>query len=229
MLEKLQRKLGYSFRDEILLRNALIHSSYANENRASGVESNERLEYLGDSVLGFVVAEYLYKTYPQRPEGELTRMRAEMVCEGSLAEVAATLELGSVLLLGTGEERTGGRTRASITADAMESVIAATYLDGGMEAARDLIARLIFPMDPNMHPRKVDAKTALQELVQKKKDQHLEYRELGSTGPDHDKRFLYEVLLNGKSLATGEGRSKKAAEQAAAALALEMLQKNADV
>lgn len=223
MLERLQQALGYAFTDESLLRAALIHSSYANENRASGAKSNERLEYLGDSVLGFVVAEYLYTAYPKRPEGELTRMRSEMVCEESLAEVAAMLQLGDELLLGAGEERSGGRTRASINADAMESVIAATYLDGGMDAAKALIARLIFPMDPNLRPKKVDAKTALQELVQTRRGNVLRYSELGSTGPDHDKRFRCAVLLNDEQIAIGEGRSKKAAEQAAAAVALELL------
>ncbi len=223
MLERLQQALGYSFSDPDLLHAALIHSSYANENRASGARSNERLEYLGDSILGFVVAEYLFAAYPQRPEGELTRMRAEMVCEESLAEVAASLRLGEELMLGTGEARNGGRTRASINADAMESVIAATYLDGGMDAAKALIARLIFPMDPNLRPMKVDAKTALQELVQTKRGNTLRYDELGSTGPDHNKRFRCAVLLNGEQIAIGEGRSKKAAEQAAAAVALEML------
>ena len=223
MHEQLQKKLGYRFRDEGLLVNALTHSSFANENRSLGRPSNERLEYLGDSVLGFVVAEYLYRTYPQRPEGEMTRMRAEMVCEGSLAKAAASVSLGSCLSLGVGEERNGGRARPSINADAMESVIAAVYLDGGIEAARRLIARLILPMDPGREARHPDAKTQLQELVQTRKGQTLEYRLLGEDGPDHDKRFIYEVCLNGVAIASGEGHSKKSAEQAAAALALERL------
>ncbi len=223
MLSKLQERLGYVFHDESLLRAALMHSSYANENRAAGCVSNERLEYLGDSILGFVVAEYLYRTYPERPEGEMTRMRAEMVCETSLAKAAESLHLGEALLLGVGEEKNGGRFRPSINADAMESVFAATYLDGGLDAARSLIARLIFPMDPNLGSKRTDAKTELQELVQTRKGLTLSYHELEESGPDHDKRFTYEVLLNGRQLATGDGKSKKAAEQAAAAAALEQL------
>ncbi len=223
MLERLQEALHYQFQNEELLRDALIHSSYANENKHSGLQSNERLEYLGDSILGFVVAEYLYKTYPDRPEGVLTRMRAEMVCEDSLAEIASGLKLGTDLFLGLGEEKNGGRSRASILADAMESVLAATYLDGGMSAAKDLISRLVFPMDPNLHPGKKDAKTELQELIQTKKGAQIVYEELGSSGPDHDKHFFCQVSLNGEVLAKGDGRSKKAAEQAAAAAALDYL------
>lgn len=223
MLERLQKALHYQFQNVELLRDALIHSSYANENRQSGLQSNERLEYLGDSVLGFVVAEYLYKTYPDRPEGVLTKMRSEMVCEDSLAEVASGLNLGADLFLGLGEDKNGGRNRASILADAMESVLAAAYLDGGMSAAKDLISRLIFPMDPNLHPGKKDAKTELQELVQTRKGAQILYEELGSSGPDHDKRFFCQVVLNGEVLAKGDGRSKKSAEQAAASAALEIL------
>ncbi len=223
MLEALQKALGYQFQNVQLLRGALMHSSYANENRASGCVSNERIEFLGDSILGFVVAEYLYKTYPDRPEGEMTRMRAEMVCEDSLYQASKELKLGENLLLGVGEEKSGGRSRSSINADAMESVIAATYLDGGMAAARALIERLILPMDPNLRPKQTDAKTALQELVQKKKGQILSYQQVSAEGPDHDKRFVCAVYLNGEELASGEGRSKKAAEQAAAAKALNLM------
>lgn len=224
MLEALQKRLGYTFNDPQLLRAALMHSSYANENRALGCMSNERLEFLGDSILGCIVAEYLFKTYPERPEGEMTRMRAEMVCENSLFQAAEQLLLGDELLLGVGEEKNGGRTRPSINADAMESVIAAAYLDGGMEAAHSLIKRLIFPMDPNLRPKNSDAKTALQELVQRKKGQVLSYRQLAAEGPDHDKRFVCAVYLNEQELASGTGRSKKAAEQAAAATALALLE-----
>ena len=223
MLERLQKALHYQFQNVELLRDALIHSSYANENRQSGLQSNERLEYLGDSVLGFVVAEYLYKTYPDRPEGVLTKMRSEMVCEDSLAEVASGLNLGADLFLGLGEDKNGGRNRASILADAMESVLAAAYLDGGMSAAKDLISRLIFPMDPNLHPGKKDAKTELQELVQTRRGAQILYEELGSSGPDHDKRFFCQVVLNREVLAKWDGRSKKAAEQAAALKALRKL------
>ena len=224
MLDALQARLGYTFRDPERLKNALMHSSYATENRAKGFESNERLEFLGDSILGFVVADYLYRTYPERPEGEMTRTRAGMVCEEALHQVALQLKLNECLLLGVGEEKNGGRDRASINADAVESVIAATYLDGGITAARALIERLILPLDNSAKPKVSDAKTALQELVQRKKGQVLSYRQLASEGPDHDKRFVCAVYLNGEELASGSGRSKKTAEQAAAAKALELLE-----
>lgn len=224
MLDALQARLGYTFRDPELLKSALMHSSYANENRAKGYESNERLEFLGDSILGFVVADYLYRTYPDRPEGEMTRTRAAMVCEEALHLVAQELKLNEELLLGVGEEKNGGRSRASINADAVECVIAATYLDGGITAARALIERLILPLDNSAKPKVSDAKTALQELIQRKKGQTLSYRQLASIGPDHDKRFVCAVYLNDNELASGEGRSKKAAEQAAAAKALELLE-----
>ncbi|MBE6955282.1 MAG: ribonuclease III [Ruminococcaceae bacterium] len=224
MLEALQARLGYNFRDPELLKSALMHSSYANENRTKGYESNERLEFLGDSILGFVVADYLYRTYPDRPEGEMTRTRAGMVCEEALHQVALALKLNEHLLLGVGEEKNGGRDRASINADAVECVIAATYLDGGITAARSLIERLILPLDQSVKPKTADAKTALQELIQQKKGQVLTYRQLASEGPDHDKRFVCAVFLNGEQLASGAGRSKKAAEQAAAAIALQLLE-----
>ena len=178
---------------------------------------------MGDSILGFVVADYLYRTYPERPEGEMTRTRAQMVCEDALYQVALSLGLNEALLLGVGEEKNGGRSRASINADAVESVIAATYLDGGITAARALIERLILPLDSSAQPKITDAKTALQEFVQRKKGQTLLYQQLASEGPDHDKRFVCAVYLNGEELASGIGRSKKAAEQAAAAKALELL------
>ena len=223
MLTKLEQGLGYTFRNKALLENALTHSSYANENRERHLPDNERLEFLGDSILGFVVAEYLYRNFPDKPEGELTRIRADLVCERNLAEAAATIELGSYLLLGHGEEQGGGRKRDSIVSDAMESVIAASSMDGGFAAAKEIIDRLILSNIPKGRPRNFDYKTALQELVQRKKDQQIHYELTGESGPDHDKHFEVEVLLNGKAVGHGVGSSKKRAEQAAAEAAIEAL------
>lgn len=223
-MEKLEARLGYTFRDRKLLENALMHSSYANERRAAGFTSNERLEFLGDSVLGMVTAEKLYKLFPDLPEGRLSRMRAELVCEQSLHAVALELELGSYLLLGKGEEHTGGRERPSILADAVEAIIAAMYLDGGLEVARTFILKKVLAgLDAGVMHHVIDYKTELQERVQRKADQHLEYRLTGESGPDHNKRFTMAVLLNGTEIGSGTGRSKKEAEQAAAKTALEKL------
>lgn len=223
MLTKLEQGLGYTFQNKALLENALTHSSYANENRERHIPDNERLEFLGDSILGFVVADYLYRNYPNKPEGELTRIRADLVCERNLAEAAATIELGTFLKLGHGEEQSGGRTRDSIVSDAMESVIAASFMDGGFAAAKEIIDRLILANIPKGRPRNFDYKTALQELVQRKKDQQLHYALVGESGPDHDKHFEVEVQLNGKAVGRGVGSSKKRAEQAAAEAAIEAL------
>ena len=223
MLTKLEQGLGYTFRNKALLENALTHSSYANENRERHLPDNERLEFLGDSILGFVVAEYLYRNFPDKPEGELTRIRADLVCERNLAEAAATIELGSYLLLGHGEEQGGGRKRDSIVSDAMESVIAASFMDGGFAAAKEIIDRLILSNIPKGRPRNFDYKTAFQELVQRKKDQQIHYELTGESGPDHDKHFEVEVLLDGKAVGHGVGSSKKRAEQAAAEAAIEAL------
>ena len=223
MLTKLEQGLGYTFRNKALLENALTHSSYANENRERHLPDNERLEFLGDSILGFVVAEYLYRNFPDKPEGELTRIRADLVCERNLAEAAATIELGSYLLLGHGEEQGGGRKRDSIVSDAMESVIAASFMDGGFAAAKEIIDRLILSNIPKGRPRNFDYKTAFQELVQRKKDQQIHYELTGESGPDHDKHFEVEVLLNGRAVGRGVGSSKKRAEQAAAEAAIEKL------
>ena len=223
MLTKLEQGLGYTFRNKALLENALTHSSYANENRERHLPDNERLEFLGDSILGFVVAEYLYRNFPDKPEGELTRIRADLVCERNLAEAAATIELGSYLLLGHGEEQGGGRKRDSIVSDAMESVIAASFMDGGFAAAKEIIDRLILSNIPKGRPRNFDYKTAFQELVQRKKDQQIHYELTGESGPDHDKHFEVEVQLNGKAVGRGVGSSKKRAEQAAAEAAIEAL------
>ena len=223
MIKDLEAAIGYKFHNITLLQNALTHSSYANEHWHDSLKSNERLEFLGDSILGMVVADHLYRSFPNRPEGELTRMRADMVCETSLAKAAETLGLGQHLLLGHGEMQGGGRKRASILADAMESVIAACYLDGGMDAAKALIEKLILPNVPKEQLHNRDYKTALQEKVQQKKNQVISYRLVSEEGPDHDKHFTVEVLLNGISVGTGTGSSKKRAEQAAAQNALAYL------
>ena len=223
MIKDLENAIGYSFQNITLLQNALTHSSYANERWHNSLMSNERLEFLGDSILGMVVATYLYQTFPDRPEGELTRMRADMVCEQALAVVANRLELGKHLLLGNGEEQGGGRNRASILADAVESVIAATFLDGGMDAAKAFIKTFILCDVPVTKLHNADYKTALQEHIQKKKDQSLRYELVGESGPDHDKRFVVQVLLNDHVVGEGSGSSKKRAEQDAARAALENL------
>ena len=223
MIKDLEAAIGYRFQNITLLQNALTHSSYANERWHDGLMSNERLEFLGDSILGMVVADHLYKTFPDRPEGELTRMRADMVCEQSLANIADRIGLGGHLLLGHGEEQGGGRERASILADAVESVIAACFLDGGMDAARKLIETFILCEVPVTRLSNADYKTAFQERVQQKKDQTIAYRLIGETGPDHDKTFQVEVLLNGQVVGTGNGSSKKRAEQDAARTAMETL------
>ncbi len=223
MIKDLEAAIGYRFKNITLLQNALTHSSYANERWHDGLMSNERLEFLGDSILGMLVADYLYRNFPQRPEGELTKMRADMVCEASLAQVARKVHLGDHLLLGHGEEQGGGRDRESILADATESVIAACYLDGGMDAAKAFIETFILCNVPTGRLQNKDHKTALQELIQQKKNQILTYTLVGERGPDHDKEFSVEVCLNGKPIGTGIGSSKKRAEQDAARVALERL------
>ena len=223
MMKDLETAIGYRFKNISLLQNALTHSSYANERWHNSLLSNERLEFLGDSVLGMLVAEYLFRTFPNRPEGELTRMRADMVCEKTLAAVAGRIELGKHLMLGNGEEQGGGRTRESILADAVESVIAASFLDGGMAAARKFIEQFILVEVPVKKLHNADYKTALQERVQQKKNQVLSYALTGETGPDHDKRFDVEVSLNGSVVGAGSGSSKKRAEQMAARDALKRL------
>ena len=223
MIKDLEGAIGYRFQNITLLQNALTHSSYANERWHNSLLSNERLEFLGDSILGMVVAEHLYKQFPDRPEGELTKMRADMVCETSLAAIAEKIGLGQHLLLGHGEDRLGGRSRASILADAVESVIAASFLDGGMAAAEGLIRRFVLTNVPVKRMQNTDYKTALQELVQQKKNQTLTYVLTGEAGPDHDKVFTVDVLLNDQRVGSGTGSSKKRAEQAAAQSALEVL------
>ena len=223
MIKDLEKAIGYQFRNISLLQNALTHSSYANERWHNSLLSNERLEFLGDSVLGMLVADYLYRTFPDRPEGELTRMRADMVCEHTLATAANRIGLGQHLLLGHGEEQGGGRSRESILADAMESVIAASFLDGGLDAALKIVKQFILVKVPVKKLHNADYKTALQELVQQKKNQVLSYAMVGQSGPDHDKKFDVEVSLNGRVVGSGSGSSKKRAEQMAAKNAMERL------
>lgn len=220
-MDKLEEKLKYSFSNKNLLGIALTHSSYANENKSGGLKSNERLEFLGDSVLGMVVAEHLYKNYPELPEGRMTRLRAELVCEQSLVRVARELDLGRYIQLGRGEEHSGGRQRQSILADCVEAVIAALYLDGGMSTARTFIVGSILPeMEGEAVRLGSDYKTMLQERVQQKSGQVLSYELINESGPDHVKIFTVRVLLNSEPIGEGTGRTKKEAEQFAARHAL---------
>lgn len=223
MMEK--DELIYQFRDTGLLTTAMTHSSYANEHREQHIQNNERLEFLGDSILGLVSADYVFHRCPDVPEGQLTKLRAAVVCEQTLYEVAKELGLDRLLLLGKGEENGGGRKRPSILADSVEALIGAIYLDGGLEAARAFILSFL--------PAKVDLaeqggafrdyKTALQEIVQKNRQETLTYQLTGESGPDHDKRFTVQVLLNRNIFAEGTGRSKKEAEQMAAKAALALM------
>jgi ribonuclease III, bacterial len=225
-MDGLEEKLKYSFNDRALLLMALSHSSYANENKSAGLMSNERLEFLGDSVLGQVVASHLYLSYPKMPEGQMTRLRAELVCEQSLFEVARTLELGQYIKLGKGEENTGGRARESILADAVEALIAALYLDGGLPVAKSFIERYILSnLDFAETHTLSDYKTALQEYVQRKSGQTLAYELLSESGPDHKKSFTMQVRLNDNVIGTGHGHTKKEAEQYAAKNGLEEISK----
>ncbi len=223
-MQKLEEVAGYRFRDKNILRTALTHSSYANENRGR-LRSNERLEFLGDAVLSLAVSDFIYREYGDIPEGDLTRLRAAVVCEQSLHAVALDLGLPQYLLLGRGEEAGGGRRRPSILADAVEALIGAIYLDGGMEEAREFILRHLRAAVNRAAARGLngDYKTMLQEIVQKNKQETLSYRVAGASGPDHDKEFLVELLLNSNVLASGSGRSKKEAEQAAARAALVLM------
>ena len=222
-MHSLQETIGYTFRDPSLLETALTHTSYANEVYKDGLRSYERLEFLGDSILGFTAADYLSRAFPKLHEGELTKLRADLVCETSLAQTAKALGLGDYLRLGKGEEATGGRKRVSIIADVVEAVIAAIYLDGGLEAAQRFIYTHVLVDTKARIQLNADYKTMLQELVQQKKNQVLSYELLGESGPDHDKQFSVRVLLNGTPIGEGSGTSKKRAEQAAASAALEAL------
>lgn len=220
-MKELQEKLNYRFKDKSLIVTALTHSSFANEHRC---QSNERLEFIGDSVLGMVVAIHLYRTFPSLPEGKMTRMRAELVCEQSLWEVADKLCFGENLRLGKGEALTGGRERHSILADCVEAVIAALYIDGGFDVAKGFIdTHILSKLDKVGTVPTGDCKTRLQELVQRTPGRSLSYEMLSESGPDHMKVFCAAVYLDGVMIGQGQGRTKKEAEQNAAAKALEEL------
>ena len=228
-MRELQDAIGYRFRDLSLLEQALTHTSYANEVCKDGLKSYERLEFLGDSILGFTTADYLLSTFPELHEGALSKLRSELVCETSLAQTATRLGLGEHLRLGKGEESTGGRARVSIIADVVEAVIAAIYLDGGLVPAKRFIYTHVLVDTPQRIKMNADYKTMLQELVQRKKNQTLVYETVSESGPDHDKRFEVRVLLNGEAVGLGEGSSKKRAEQAAARAAVAKLVPEQDV
>lgn len=225
-MEKLEAKIGYSFKNKKLLETALTHSSYANEKQNGGAQSYERQEFLGDSVLGLVTAEFLFSHQPMLPEGRMTRLRAELVCETSLHKTALSLGLGEYMRLGKGEANTGGRERPSILADMVEAIIAAIYLDAGMdEARRFVLERVLGDVEISEQRRSADYKTQLQELVQRKSNQHIAYELVSESGPDHNKLFEFEVKINGQPSGRGSGRTKKEAEQMAACKALEAMTK----
>ena len=216
-MKQLEETIGYTFRDPRLCEIALTHSSYHNENRESSTGYNERLEFLGDSVLGFLAAEYLYHAHKRKPEGELTRMRAALVCESSLAQAASSIGLPAALRLGRGEEMGGGRHRPALLADAMEALLAAVFLDGGLDSARVLARNHILK---DTMPRNNDYKTSLQEVLQREPARSYVYRLVDASGPDHAKLFTVEVLIQDHPAGQGKGNSKKEAEQAAAREAL---------
>ncbi len=221
-MNELENRIHYTFKNKKLLHEALSHSSYANEGKRT--RSNERLEFLGDSVLSIIVAKHLFTHYTHLPEGELTKLRASLVCEKSLYEFASSFGLGEFLLLGKGEEMTGGRERPSIIADAFEALLAAIYLDGGMDEARKFVLQFIPEhLNPKQAKGLSDYKTTLQEIVQQNKEEKIEYVLIEETGPDHDKTFVVEVHLNSNVIGTGRGKSKKQAEQFAAKEALELM------
>ena len=220
-LVELQKKLNYKFKNSTLLYNALTHSSFANEHRKDGLVSNERLEFLGDSILGLAVAELIFKHKSSISEGQMTKLRSELVCEKSLVALAQSMDLGQYLLLGRGEEKGGGRDRPSILADAVEAIIAAIYLDRGFKPVMSFVRDKLFSESGIMKLETTDYKTALQELVQTKPAQSLSYHVIDESGPDHMKLFTVEVRLNGNIVGKGVGKSKKEAEQAAAMSALE--------
>lgn len=221
-LQMLEERIGYSFQDRGLLQQALTHSSFTNEQKINKAKNYERLEFLGDAVLELVSSEFLFQEHSDMPEGKLTKMRASMVCEPSLAFCAKDLELGCFIRLGKGEENTGGRTRDSIISDVMEAVIGAVYLDGGMAPARAFIDTFILS-DLEDKSLFYDSKSSLQELIQGKLKKEFHYELLKEQGPEHDKTFEVELFMEGESLATGTGRTKKAAEQQAAYRALLLL------
>jgi len=223
-LKELEKKIGYEFQDFSLLEQAMMHSSYTNEKHLEKYHCNERLEFLGDAVLELVSSEFLFLESPKVSEGKLTKTRASMVCEPSLAFCAREIELGSYLLLGKGEEATGGRQRPSVTSDALEALIGAIYLDGGFTNAKEFIHRFVLT-DQEDKKLFYDSKTILQEIVQAEKLGEIEYHLIGEEGPDHNKSFSVELTIRGRSYGKGKGRTKKAAEQQAAYEAIHVLKK----
>ncbi len=222
-LAAFEEKIGYTFKNKNLLHEALSHSSYANECK-KGRNSNERLEFLGDSVLSIVISEHLFNHFKHLPEGDLTKIRASLVCEKALFEFSKQISLGEFILLGKGEENTGGRTRPSIVSDAFEAVIAAVFLDGGMESAREYVLGFIpKDLDKNSAKKLQDYKTILQEIIQRNPEEKVEYVLRSQSGPDHDRHFVVEVCLNTNVIGHGEGHSKKQAEQQAAKEALKLM------
>ncbi len=224
-LDELQKNIGYQFQNMQLLEQALIHSSYANENKMSKEENNERLEFLGDAVLEIVTSYYLFVKYPDMLEGELTKLRASIVCEPTLAKFSKEIRLGEYIRLGKGEENSGGRNRASVLSDTVEALIGAVYLDGGLEATAEFVHNTLLK-DVEKRNLFVDSKTHLQELIQKYSEQPLEYVVVSETGPDHNKIFEVAVKHKDKIIGNGKGRSKKAAEQEAASNAIKNMKSN---
>lgn len=224
-LEELEERIGYHFKDKSLLKQAITHSSFTNEQKINKFKHYERLEFLGDAVLELVSSDFLFHEYPQMQEGQLTKLRASMVCEPALAFCAKDLELGKFMLLGKGEKATGGRNRDSLTSDVMEAVIGAVFLDGGMEEAKAYIYRFILS-DLENKQLFYDSKTNLQELIQGTLKKEFHYELVEESGPEHDKQFVVEVIVDGKVLGRGQGRTKKAAEQQAAYQALLDLKKS---
>jgi ribonuclease-3 len=222
--KQFQEKIGITFRNEKLLVQAFTHSSYVNEHRKRPHEDNERLEFLGDAVLELTISQYLFEKFPQMSEGELTKLRAAIVCEPSLVTFAHALSFGELVLLGKGEEMTGGRMRPALLADVFEAFVGALYLDQGMNAVVKFLEKTIFPkIDEGAFSHVMDYKSQLQELIQRDGSGVLEYKILQERGPAHNKEFVSRVSLNGQELGIGTGKSKKEAEQRAAQMALEKL------
>ena len=224
-IDELEKKIDYTFLNKNLLKQALTHSSYANEQKIRKNGDYERLEFLGDAVLEMISSEFLFKENPEMPEGKLTKLRSSLVCEPALAQCAKEIDLGSYMLLGKGEEATGGRFRESITSDVMEALIGALYLDGGYEVARNFIYKNILS-DIENRILFYDSKTVLQEIIQTKPNQKLVYELIDEIGPDHNKKFVVEAILNGEKVGFGEGKTKKAAEQKAAYEAILAIRKS---
>lgn len=222
----LEKKIDYHFNNQKLLHEALIHSSYANERKINKIECNERLEFLGDAVLEMVSSEFLFQKYPKMPEGDLSKLRASLVCETALANSAKEIGLGDCIYLGKGEDAGGGREKASVTSDAFEAVIGAIFLDGGIEQARRFIMRYVLN-NVESHLDFRDSKSVLQEIVQAMDANHvISYSVIDERGPEHDKMFVVKVCINDTECGQGEGRNKKAAEKAAASQAINYLKKN---